>query len=71
MPQMFLHGFYIVTGLYGGNGIGVPEIVKARFIQADFLYDFLIVLVNRVRFQMLSQLVCKHEAGILPAFTIL
>ena len=66
MAEIALHGLDVVAGLNRRDSVTVPQIVQPCVGQADRCDDLFIIVINRVRRDMFSNLVAKDQPGILP-----
>ena len=66
MAQIFLHCFYIVTGLYCSNSIGVPQIMEACFGTADLLHNLFEGFIHGGGGEVTAKLIAEDKTIIFP-----
>ena len=64
MTQISLDSFHVIPRLQGRDGIGVSHIMKANLRCTDLDDDFFEVIVNRIRVQIVAELIDETLAAV-------
>ena len=66
VAQVALHSLNIIPGSDRSHGVTVPQVMEAGRGEADGGHDLLVMVVHCAWGQVVAQVVCKHQAGVLP-----